>query len=378
MLFDVRDYGDPPTADYTGALGAGSMKALAFTCLRAWKQVREVQAFSRVGVGQVRDDVDSLIAWIASLSDAEFRDLLAGRMVLADLDTAARRPVDGVISANPDMSYVFLGNEDVTRVSLKPSLAMTYTDAASGATKCVQFEQYGHMRSPNVPAEPDLVRRGPRARALPLDAAPTGDLDFGKGEILTLHEIAGRAGRAFGAAYDVDGRIARSNYFVSGKYDAASFDEALEYVTAVPGAKPRTTAKDVSGEIERIKAMYRRLGPKGIDTTGLRYEMPASVLPQLNAIAAKYGAAEQLDTSGFFAQQTAPAAKLADGMPGFASFLQTSGVRPDTVLALDFTLVLVISCPGLHASSTFSYSINGGPQTPGVVSNVATMQLWAP
>ena len=373
MFFDVPDSQFCPIAFFSKPFGIDGMKAMAVATSHNWKQIAGIQAFSRISLTQDWNQYQhDLFAWIESMDQQSFRDLIDGNLFLGQLDDSTAETVRNFAGTIPELNFALLENVESTKVAVDVAPRFTFKDSKTGEMRTVELSlrQYpGGLSRPNESKPPKL----PARQITVLDKPVPGKLDFGTGSVMSLTEIIKRASETFGVRYDLDGRIAKNHYFVCGEYAEDKFAEALEYLTAVPAVKPHKVLGDLSSDVAFLKARMKAANAGKVDITWLREGIPHSSSQELATLNDKYGKSEMLDTSAFTQGGTVTASALCANSPGLANFLQQQGISPDTKLSLSFGMIVTIGCPGV---SSYDMGWRNGQWWTGMTVNMYSQELY--
>lgn len=152
-----------------------------------------------------------------------------------------------------------------------------------------------------------------------------GTLDFSSGELLTLAELCARAGSKLGVAYQYDGRLENSTYYIQGKYTPEQFTELLTVLT---------TPIPTRG-LPEISELKRKLD-EALRTRLLKYFDPASSPEGLSYGDALSG--RQLNAGG-----------MSKYIENLGQFLTTRNVDPASKFTLSAGLNFNLTAPGAYA-----------------------------
>jgi hypothetical protein len=357
LFFDLAPEDIPPNVSYERPAGTRAMKALAVATRRTWKQMDGVQTFTRAQdptnpIGGI-SDVNQVIAWIASLSPSQKTALIKGELSFDQLDPQSRLLMSRVAGRIPDMSFVLLEKGDAVGTCLELAPKITYTDPRTGLR--VTSEIGGRVHHVKIPAS------GKPTPFEPLDPADPGPLDFGKGAVMTLTTLVGKAQAAFHVHYTpVDGRVAKNWYFVSGLLTQKAFEDVVAQATTIPPLR-RRFINPVDQAAARALLDDPAFLDQQIDVTDLRNRLMMTDSREMDALDSRYGPTETLSPQDFLSGKTVTVAELTDGKPGLAAYLTGMGLTPDTPLTLSASPALVIEADGDHPASGSSGTLNGQP-----------------
>ncbi|MCH8977764.1 MAG: hypothetical protein IH945_00780 [Armatimonadetes bacterium] len=239
----------PP--DWPMAMGEEGMRLLAQSLRRQWGQLDGVQLFLRPRGPQTHPKLlkaQAAYQFLSGLSDSQLDTLLQGKLQSKDLDPASW--FDLVVNMSGKTANApqrLLAGLNSTKVGLAKDVYFEVMDPTSGRSmsRTVQRE----------PEFGDPLEESAEVDWTPLKPAPAGDLDFGKGDLLTLKEVIGRASKQFGDLYYYDARLANTLFFVSGSYSSELFNRVLARHTALPKAQPLSQNYEVV--VEQLNDMLR-------------------------------------------------------------------------------------------------------------------------
>ena len=354
LFFDVPADVQPPTIVVAKSSGTAAMKTLALGTRHTWQQINGVQTFARTNGDFTQAGINKAFAWVHGLQGDKKAALLSGKMGISQLSPDDRNLVLRLVSTTDKETALALsdaGNNVGLGITFNPSLE--YTDPKTGEKKEITLRT-NNFAKVDVPST--APTDAPDTLSSKLDAAPEGELNFGKGAVKTLKEITTQAHDTFGVFYVVDDRVAENDYFVSGNYSQKDFEEILKRVTTVPpvvALPPKAAAAKMLSEYQDAFA------GTSVDVTGFRGDI-ARGTDDLNAMRSQYGDKETIPANDFLQGRTVSVSDLAANRPGLAAHLATLGVPPGARVTLHASLLLAIKAEGWHPIEG-TFTVGGQP-----------------
>jgi hypothetical protein len=333
MIFDADLTDDAPYTPYTPPRGASAMRALARATQRRWEQLDGVQLFIQTGSAEddpaSRDDYSRVVQWLISLSPDDMKLLTTGRFDLSDLTPKAREPlIDMACDIKPFMSFVFLEQGEAASLQLKflPSVQWARSKTRDGGWMLLHTKDDFTRPAAHGAAPPRLPDE-------PLEQAPRGPLDFGRGRVLTLEQIVVAARTAFGISFSMDRRLWNTSYFICGSYDEPTFEAAIAEVTATRPTAPRPQrGTEYQSEVKLILA---NPSSGAIDNQPLTPITPGSPTMDL-----------PLSAADFLSGETVQASQLEGDNPAMLNMFARQQLGPDQLLTLVPGLEFIMDCGG--------------------------------
>ena len=267
LCVDVDEVAVPATFHYPQPDGFRGLDRLATAIARARTLVEGVHVFRR------KPDEDDLrlapphahvAAALQTLSALELTRLAKEGLALSSLPSLAQRRLRHALASVGggigDSMLAHYPDQVGMRLTLEP---VAYVASRTGEGQ-VRLELLEERPKTQFPEKPDTTVPAPLGR--PEDGA----VDFGNGEILSLHDVIAKAERALGVRMWFDGRLAQTKLFLSGAFTEKRLLAVLASVTEpfpVTVQQPGFGQSDLTSE--RTKLIAQAFGERGAEAVGV-------------------------------------------------------------------------------------------------------------
>ncbi len=358
MFMDVDIESAPPRLPSL-QVGVAGLRLIAGQMSRQLHDVKGIQVFVRDSdpTRLVLQRRLAILAWLRNLSPSDIDALANGRYTSAALDPKTREDVVGALAYDPETAGIYLERAEDIGMKLTAGVGVVFTNPVTGKRTSISLELpqkgtavqqtgnsfgsasiAGSNGSITVPARTRQDMRSLAAAPL----SPKGPLSFGAGRLLTLREIADEGHRVFQKLYVLDGRIAKSTYFVTGTYSEEAFNAALRDVTTIdPVAPLKANATDTQAQIRDL--------------------LSSTLKALLGAMPAGLTAEDLLNGRNM------DAGELRSAFPEYGSYFDMKGLSSGVQVSLVPTLILSGNCgsawqmgsPYRNADGSFTTSYRG-------------------
>lgn len=341
VLFDLNEFVRPPDLPASKG-GELTMRLLAATSVREWRNVDNVQLFVRRYPGRPGSAPTSaqvLLGWLTGLSADELRNLLNGNFYADTLPESLRARILECFAFEAGFASAVANSEAGIRMRLMFCPAIEYTDPKTGrkAVRPLHLE-YDRMHEHKPSSRHASVARLPKPHE--------GPLNYEDGDVMTLARLIEDAERVFKDTYYIDGRLRSSRVFVRGSFTKASFDAALKELTTVAPAEPATLVPAPHEAV--IKDLM--MGPLSALLTS----------PQATAVPG-------IDPSDYLNDKAIRLSTLEAAAPEIAQFLKArSGLSDGSQVRLRVGLYLTADAGGTRPSGVVSRNLYGDPIPVGI------------
>lgn len=236
MCVDVDSIEKPSLFHYPKREGMEGLDRLATAIRRSWTVVDGVYVFRRrldFDDQRLHTPHEHAMSFLTSLEESDLNMLIAGSLNLSLVPRSSRRNVRyAVASLGNGLGDSLLAHYP-GRVGMRLVLEPTAVALSRTGDGDVSLNLVMGSGTVQVPDATHADREPP-----PLGGPSDGALDFGEGAIWTLEEIVRQARVTFGQQIWIDGRLARSLYFVCGKF---TLDRLVRVIGSVTDTiEPRT------------------------------------------------------------------------------------------------------------------------------------------
>jgi hypothetical protein len=265
LCVDIDDVEVPAPFQYPLRDGHRGLDRLATALSRSRTVVQGVHVFRRrpeEGDFRLKSAHEHVLDAIGMLSMTEIERMRTGTLSLSSLPSSIQsRFRFAIATLGEGLGDSMLANYP-NRVGLRLVLEPVsgYNSRTGDGLVTLRL-----LEEPVKVAPPENVYTEPA----PLGRPEGGELDFGDGAIFTLSEICTRADVAFKRAFWHDGRLAKSRYFVSGRFTQDRLAEVLAAVTETVKVEPEPEDEKPDFPAERQKLIATVFGPHSDEPAGV-------------------------------------------------------------------------------------------------------------
>jgi hypothetical protein len=237
IVFDCTPVLAPsPTAESLGTFG---LDVLARRTNRQRIEIEGVQVFVRkqpTGKEETSNSILEVLNVLGSLEPDQLRKLCTDGLDISELQQDQRASLLLALPIDPaDCNRAIKG--EPFKIALDLYASYEFQSPISGNTEhgtlsSNRFGGWMARHASGITAARPESEAGSRFPALS-PPATDGDLDFGEGSIMTLREANERASKQFDTHYFIDGRLAASKYFFSGKFTESRYEDTVNALSEV-------------------------------------------------------------------------------------------------------------------------------------------------
>lgn len=352
ILFDIDLKKTPPFVSIDDKKkDASLLRTLAYSSGTEWKQIKNIQTFTRRNKGLI-EDINECVKWLNSVSESDKEALFADGIDYRTIDPKVQNTLMRLASVDGAMPFAISDNKEKVSIGLRFAPQVSFVDPKNNQRKTINILPDSELKG-KPPTRELPVADASVEKIEVLQSSEEDELDFGTGSLADLKSILEVVGEIFDVTYKVDDRISSNLYFISGRFSKEKFEEAIVSVSTVPGVELRSgiDQKNVAALMESLDGILKN---QEVDVSGFqdRFGLGDNGKGRSNA-------PEKLDVNSFLANKTVMAGSLMDKNPGLAQFLKSRGVDASMQIELRSGLSLGILCSGFHFLEGGSGAING-------------------
>jgi peroxiredoxin len=362
----------PPNMNYSKSYGAETMRALALSTSRIWKQIDGIQFFSDFQPSSAirEDDLRFIVDWIGGLSRPQRDAILKGDLKFNQLDEVVQQALRHLIQ-DADMQFVLLDKKDAAYLQLKFLPKLTFKSPVDNRQFHIYLRDSDIFKSPENMSSDD----GPDQGIEPLEKFTPASLDFGEGKVLTYAEILRQASQNYRIEYTIPNGAADDYYFVSGQFTRQAFEALVKTKTEIANTiTPKVSATSSYRRNARallqslIDTDWQNLRDQSVRVSWLDDQVTQKTDNTDHPIDNQPAAKQRLAMRDFLEGKTFTAAELSRGRPKLAANFSLARLDPSAPVILSPAFLLSIGSEGRHRVS-FAAATSNGKQVPVLAPN---------
>lgn len=260
IVFDVRTDVAPPRG-ITSPIGREGLALIADAYARQYQEIKGVQVFKRnltaSGRPMTFNPAASLANFLAGMPQDLVQRITGDGLPISLVPAEKRWYLSLLLGEYPAMNVGTAAKDySNTYIQLKAAPTYDYEDPREkGRWQTDRPIQPREVREELTKDEVDRIREGATllGGGSPYGMPPSGELDFSKGELITLGEVVDRARAQFKIGYLLDRRLSASLVFVMGSFDRETFESVMRDFSRSPGLVP--LVMDARSAKEALQAM---------------------------------------------------------------------------------------------------------------------------